>query len=46
MRAVDMHVHLPTAEWVCGCVGEYLDSIERYFGSRPQPHGTDELVAR
>jgi predicted TIM-barrel fold metal-dependent hydrolase len=46
MRAVDMHVHLPTAEWVCGCVGDYLDSIERYFGRRPEPHGTDELIAR
>jgi predicted TIM-barrel fold metal-dependent hydrolase len=44
MRAVDMHVHLPTAEWVCGCVGDYLDSIERYFGRRPEPHSTDELI--
>jgi hypothetical protein len=32
MRAIDMHVHLPTADWVCGCVGDYLDSVERYFG--------------
>jgi predicted TIM-barrel fold metal-dependent hydrolase len=46
MLAVDMHVHLPTAEWVCGCVGDYLDSIERYFGRRPEPHGIDELIAR
>ena len=28
-----MHVHLPTGDWVCGCVGHYADSIERYFGS-------------
>ena len=27
-----MHVHLPTGDWVCGCVGHYLDSVERYFG--------------
>ena len=31
-----MHVHLPTGDWVCGCVGHYADSIERYFGSRPR----------
>ncbi len=40
-----MHVHLPTGDWVCGCVGHYLDSIERYFGRRPEPHSIDELVA-
>ena len=40
-----MHVHLPTGDWVCGCVGHYADSIERYFGSRPQPHSVEELVA-
>ena len=34
--AIDMHVHLPTGDWVCGCVGHYADSIERYFGSRPR----------
>ena len=39
-----MHVHLPTGDWVCGCVGHYADSIERYFGSRPQPHSVEELV--
>jgi predicted TIM-barrel fold metal-dependent hydrolase len=40
-----MHVHLPTGDWVCGCVGHYLDSVERYFGRRPQPHSVAELVA-
>ena len=40
-----MHVHLPTADWVCGCVGEYIDSVERYFGRRPEPHSVEELVA-
>src|SRR4051812_17680508 len=44
MRGIDMHVHLPTGDWVCGCVGHYADSIERYFGSRPQPHSVEELV--
>ena len=45
MRGVDMHVHLPTGDWVCGCVGHYADSIERYFGSRPEPHSVEDLVA-
>src|SRR3978361_214393 len=40
-----MHVHLPTDDWVCGCVGHYADSIERYFGSRPEPHSVEELIA-
>jgi uncharacterized protein len=42
---VDMHVHLPTGDWVCGCVGHYLDSVERYFGRRPEPHSLEELEA-
>jgi predicted TIM-barrel fold metal-dependent hydrolase len=45
MRGVDMHVHLPTDDWVCGCVGHYLDSVERYFGRRPEPHSIAELLA-
>jgi predicted TIM-barrel fold metal-dependent hydrolase len=45
VRAVDMHVHLPTGDWVCGCIGHYLDSIERYFGKRPEPHSVEELIA-
>jgi hypothetical protein len=35
VRGTDMHVHLPTAEWLCGCMGPYVDSVERYFGRRP-----------
>src|SRR3954447_16698926 len=40
-----MHVHLPTGDWVCGCVGHYLDSVERYFGRRPEPESLEELEA-
>jgi uncharacterized protein len=40
-----MHVHLPTDDWVCGCVGHYGDSIERYFGTRPQVTTADEFIA-
>jgi predicted TIM-barrel fold metal-dependent hydrolase len=42
---IDMHVHLPTGDWVCGCVGHYLDSVERYFGRRPEPRSIDDLMA-
>jgi hypothetical protein len=42
---VDMHVHLPTGDWVCGCVGHYLDSVERYFGKRPEPESVEDLYA-
>jgi uncharacterized protein len=45
MRGVDMHVHLPTGDWVCGCVGHYLDSVERYFGRRPEPATLEDLHA-
>lgn len=43
LRGIDLHVHLPTEEWLCGCVGPYLPSVERYFGARPRPIGVDEL---
>jgi predicted TIM-barrel fold metal-dependent hydrolase len=45
MRAVDFHVHLPTQAWVCGCIGEYLDSAERYFGRRPETITVEDFVA-
>src|SRR4051794_13355924 len=40
-----MHVHLPTGDWVCGCVGHYWDSIERYFGTRPETQSLEEFIA-
>ena len=45
MRAIDMHVHLPTGDWVCGCVGHYADSIERYFGTRPETTSIEDFIA-
>ena len=40
-----MHVHVPTVEWLCGCMGPYVGSVERYFGRRPEPITVDELIA-
>ena len=45
MRAIDMHVHLPTGDWVCGCVGHYADSIERYFGTKPETTSIEDFIA-
>src|SRR3954453_22949856 len=45
VRAIDMHVHLPTGDWVCGCVGHYADSIERYFGARPETTTVEDFIA-
>src|SRR3954453_12638053 len=45
VRGVDMPVHLPTGDWVCGCVGHYADSIERYFGSRPETTSIEDFIA-
>ncbi len=42
---IDMHVHLPTGDWVCGCVGHYLDSVERYFGTRLEARSLEDLFA-
>jgi predicted TIM-barrel fold metal-dependent hydrolase len=44
VRGVDLHVHLPTGDWICGCVGHYLDSVERYFGTRPEPRSVEDLL--
>jgi len=46
VRAVDFHVHVPTEAWVCGCVGPYLPSIERYFRRRPIVESVEELQDR
>lgn len=46
MRAVDLHVHVPTETWVCGCVGPYLPSIERYFRTEVTTQTLEELHER
>jgi hypothetical protein len=42
VRGIDMHVHVPTTEWLGGCMGPYIDSVERYFGRRPEPTDSPE----
>lgn len=34
MRAIDMHVHLPTPEWLDASMAGYVEAAETYFRSR------------
>jgi hypothetical protein len=45
VRAVDLHVHLPLAEWVEGSLGPYREPAERYFRSRIVLQTAEELAA-
>jgi len=44
IRAVDLHVHLPLAEWLDGSMGPYRANAERYFRSKVQERTVDELA--
>jgi predicted TIM-barrel fold metal-dependent hydrolase len=44
-HAIDMHVHLATAEWLEGSMGPYRPSMERYFGrSIPAAASVDAMA--
>jgi len=43
-RAIDLHVHLPTEEWLTNAIGPYLDATEAYFRAKV-PRKTIEDVA-
>jgi predicted TIM-barrel fold metal-dependent hydrolase len=44
IRAVDLHVHLPTVEWLEGSMGPYLEAAARYFRSDVHVRSVDELA--
>ena len=44
-RAIDMHVHLPVAEWLDGSMAGYIEPAEAYFRSTVQ-RATIEVLAR
>lgn len=44
MRAIDFHVHLPTAEWVDGCLGPYRASTEAYFRQSVELKTAEEVA--
>jgi len=43
-KAIDLHVHLPTEEWLQNAIGPYLEATERYFRAKV-PRKTIEEVA-
>jgi uncharacterized protein len=44
VRAVDLHVHLPSPEWVEGSLGPYREPAERYFRTKVALRTAEELA--
>ena len=44
-RAIDLHVHPSTSEWVDGAMGEFRSACEHYFHTRLPEHSVDEMAA-
>ncbi|HSO94060.1 MAG TPA: amidohydrolase family protein [Candidatus Dormibacteraeota bacterium] len=44
IRAVDLHVHLPTVEWLEGSMGPYREAAALYFRSDVHVGSVDELA--
>ena len=45
MRAIDLHVHLPTEEWLQQSIGPHLDATEAYFRARVPRKTIDDVAA-
>jgi predicted TIM-barrel fold metal-dependent hydrolase len=43
-RAIDLHVHLPTKDWLEGAIGPHLEATERYFRKSPERRSLDEVA--
>lgn len=43
-RAVDLHVHLPTQEWLSNAIGPLLEATERYFRTSPERKTVDQVA--
>lgn len=46
VRAIDFHVHLPTADWMDGSMAGYIEPAEAYFRAPAQRCSLDELAER
>lgn len=44
MKAVDLHVHLPTEEWLKNSIGPHLEATEAYFRKSPPRKTLDEVA--
>ena len=45
MRAIDLHVHLPTDAWLENAIGPHLAATEAYFRKSPSRKTLDEVAA-
>jgi predicted TIM-barrel fold metal-dependent hydrolase len=43
-RAIDLHVHLPTEEWLQNSIGPHLEATEAYFRQRITRKSMDEVA--
>jgi uncharacterized protein len=43
-RAIDLHVHLPTEEWLRNAIGPHLEATERYFRKSPERRTLDQVA--
>jgi predicted TIM-barrel fold metal-dependent hydrolase len=43
-KAIDLHVHLPTEEWLQNSIGPHLDATEAYFRQRVQRKSMDDVA--
>jgi predicted TIM-barrel fold metal-dependent hydrolase len=43
-RAIDLHVHLPTEEWLENAIGPHLQATERYFRKAPERRTLDQVA--
>jgi uncharacterized protein len=43
-KAIDLHVHLPTKEWLENAIGPHLEATERYFRKRPDWKTLDQVA--
>jgi predicted TIM-barrel fold metal-dependent hydrolase len=43
-RAIDLHVHLPTDEWLDNAIGPHLEATERYFRRSPERRTLDQVA--
>jgi predicted TIM-barrel fold metal-dependent hydrolase len=43
-RAIDLHVHLPTEEWLQNAIGPHLEATERYFRNAAERKTLDQVA--
>jgi len=44
MKAIDLHVHLPTDEWLDNSIGPLLPATEAYFRKSPERKSLDQVA--